>query len=31
MPNILGFMYTTWRQDYSQLEAFAELLDASGF
>lgn len=22
-PGILGFMYTTWRSDYSQLEAFA--------
>ena len=26
VSNIDGFMYTTWRQDYSQLEAVARLL-----
>jgi len=31
VPNVLGVMYTTWHQDYSQLEAFAKLLDELGF
>lgn len=31
VPNLLGVMYTTWHQDYSQLEAFAKLLEEAGF
>lgn len=28
---VKGFMYTTWRNDYSQLEAVAGILDAKGW
>jgi hypothetical protein len=31
VPNIDGFMYTTWKNDYSKLEEAARLLDAQGF
>ncbi len=31
VPGLLGVMYTTWHQDYSQLEAFAKLLDDLAF
>jgi hypothetical protein len=25
-PSIIGFMYTSWRNDYSKMEAFADLV-----
>jgi hypothetical protein len=28
VPNVLGFMYTTWRSDYKQLKEYFQLLDA---
>jgi hypothetical protein len=28
-PSIIGFMYTSWRNDYSKIEAFAELVAPS--
>jgi hypothetical protein len=31
IPNIDGFMYTTWRNDYSKLEELACLLDEHSF
>ena len=31
VPGVLGVMYTTWKSDYSQLEAFAKLLGEAGF
>lgn len=31
IPDIDGFMYTTWKQDYSKLEQVARTLDAAGF
>jgi hypothetical protein len=31
VPNIDGFMYTTWRSDYSKLEEAARLLDSLDF
>lgn len=27
VPNVLGVMYTTWQQDYSQLKEFSEVVD----
>ena len=26
VPGVVGVLYTTWRQDYSQLEAFARIV-----
>lgn len=31
VPGILGVMYTTWNSNYSQLEAFAKMLEETGF
>ena len=31
IPHIDGFMYTTWKQDYSKLEEVSKLLDAREF
>jgi len=31
IPKVDGFMYTTWRQDYSKLEEVSKLLDSHGF
>jgi hypothetical protein len=31
IPKIDGFMYTTWRNDYSKLEEVSRILDATGF
>lgn len=31
VKGVRGFMYTTWRQDYSQLEAVAKKLTAAGW
>ena len=31
IPGILGVMFTTWQSNYTQLEAFAKLLDEAGF
>ncbi|MDB6137074.1 MAG: putative glycosyl hydrolase [Verrucomicrobiaceae bacterium] len=30
-PGIIGVMYTTWHNNYDELEAFARMLDAAGF
>ncbi len=29
-PSIIGFMYTSWRNDYTKMEAFAELCGVKG-
>ncbi len=31
VPGVMGVMFTTWKANYSQLEAFAQMLDAAGF
>jgi hypothetical protein len=31
VKGVKGFMYTTWKSDYSQLEAVAKILDAAGW
>lgn len=31
IPGVDGFMYTTWKQDYSQLEEVAKILQEEGF
>ena len=31
IPGILGVMFTTWQSNYTQLEAFAKMLDEAGF
>jgi hypothetical protein len=30
VPGVLGVMFTTWKSDYSQLEAFGKMLDETG-
>ena len=31
IPGVLGVMFTTWKSDYSQLEAFAKMLGEAGY
>jgi hypothetical protein len=31
VPGVDGFMFSTWRGDYSKLEEVAKILDANGF
>jgi sugar phosphate isomerase/epimerase len=31
VPGVDGFMYTTWRNDFSKLEEVSRLLDSNGF
>lgn len=31
VPGVLGVMFTTWNQNYTQLEAFAKILGEAGF
>ena len=31
LPGVMGVMYTTWRNNYTQLESFAKMLDTGGW